>query len=66
MKINLFHDYRGTLSGETVIKQGEYTHEDLPRGLANYLVENGHAVELDEPQPAIEPEPSEPKAKAKK
>lgn len=44
MRILLLHDYRGNRTGGELIKRGEYASDD-PRvfGLAQYLVDNGHA-----------------------
>lgn len=48
MIIHLLRSYRGKLTGEKVIPPGHYDDSD-PRifGLAAYLVENGHAVEVE-------------------
>lgn len=44
MRILLLHDYRGNRTGGELVKRGEYASDD-PRifGLAQYLVDNGHA-----------------------
>ncbi len=49
MRILLLHDYRGNKTGGELVKRGEYDSDD-PRvyGLAQYLVDNGHARVLAE------------------
>lgn len=53
-KIKLLHDYRGDRTG--LLRAGEYDAAEL-NGAAQYLLENGHAVLIEEEaQPkAVEP-----------
>jgi hypothetical protein len=48
MRIKLKHNYRGVLTQEQWLPEGEYDSDDLPEGLAAYLVENDHAIVLQE------------------
>lgn len=48
MKIELTRRYRGMLTDEEPIEPGTYHDTDLPTGLAQYLVDNGHAGLLSE------------------
>lgn len=53
MRIYVNHDYRGARTGLQIIPKGEYDADDPQLyGLAQYLVENGHArvTEDDPPQ----------------
>lgn len=57
MRIQVLHDYRGQKTGQELIRKGEYDAVD-PRvyGIADYLVNNGHARVLETPPaPVIEP-----------
>lgn len=44
MNIKVKHRYKGPLTGNIAIQPGDYNANDLPPGLAEYLVENDHAV----------------------
>ena len=49
--VRLRYSYRGSPSRERVIPAGEYQRDDsVLCGLAEYLVENGHAVWVEIPQ----------------
>lgn len=54
MRINLLGNYGGQRTGEKRILPGEYDSEDPAIfGLADYLVENGHAVVIGELPPIV-------------
>ncbi len=45
--IRLLHDYGGERTNERRIQPGDYDeHDERLFGLADYLIENGHAVEM--------------------
>ncbi len=67
MHIQVLHNYGGRLTHERRILPGVYADDD-PRifGLAQYLVDNGHAIALGAPvMPAVTPPaaPQKPPAK---
>lgn len=48
-RLRLLHGYRGRRSQEQYIPAGEYVRGDPAlMGLEDYLIENGHAVEVKE------------------
>ena len=49
MKIKV-HSFYQDIKGNKV-KAGEYDSADLKNGIAQYLVDNGHAVVIEEPKP---------------
>lgn len=53
MRVRILSGYRGVRTQESYLGPGEH---DLEPGLAMYLVDNGHAVALEEPPP---PEPEQ-------
>jgi hypothetical protein len=71
--IHVSNGYRGAPSKERYIEAGDYAEDDERLfGLAEYLLENGHAVRVA-PEPKPEPEPDappevkeEPKPKARR
>jgi hypothetical protein len=57
MKIQLFHDYRGVLTGERYYVAGEYSIPGTMLEMdAKALVAGGHAEYVDEPEP-VQPTP---------
>jgi hypothetical protein len=52
MKVNLFADYRGVLTGEQFFAAGVH---DIDEAIANNLVANGRAEYVDKPEPKPEP-----------
>lgn len=62
MRIQLNHNYRGLYTDNQWIVEGVYEDDDPGlHGLADYLIENGHAVALDDPPPPAD-DPAEPPA----
>ncbi len=55
MKIHLYADYRGVLTGEVFYAAGEH---DLAEGTAVALVAAGRAEYVDEPEPEPTPAPT--------
>ena len=59
MQIYVLRGYRGKASNNQWLAIGAYNASDLPDGLADYLVQNGHAARLpDAPTPeeqSVEP-----------
>ncbi len=47
MKIYLKQRYRGALTNEQWLAYGEHDASELPDGLAQYLVDNGHATVIE-------------------
>lgn len=48
MKIRLLHRYKGSIIDEDVLQEGEHTLDD---SIAQYLIDNGHAVVIEEQKP---------------
>lgn len=64
MRIRLLHSYSGALTNEKRMAEGEH---DVTDTLGNYLVDNGHAVDIT-PTPEPKPVPkvdTAPKSKPK-
>jgi len=50
MKINLLHRYQSAATNEEALQAGEH---DLDDTIAQYLIDNGHAVIVEAPQDEI-------------
>lgn len=58
MHIQLLRSYRGHLTNEQLIQPGTYDDNDpLLMGLADYLIQNGHATIIDDGLPLVVSEP---------